>query len=84
MCQFHLQLSFFGLSPSNKLDIHQSIFYFIYGTPGFTFNDVYHMPVHLKNFYIREFMALKKKEKEQIDKSQQKSTPTIPRRFSPK
>ena len=84
MCQFHLQSSFFGLSPSNKLDIHQSIFYFIYGTPGFTFNDVYHMPVHLKNFYLREFMDLKKKEKEHFDKANQKSTPTIPRRFSPK
>ena len=84
MCQFHLQSSFFGLSPSNKLDIHQSIFYFIYGTPGFTFSDVYNMPVHLKNFYLREFMDLKKKEKEQIDNAQQKPQPTIPRRFSPK
>ena len=84
MCQFHLQMSFFGLSPSNKLDIHQSIFYFIYGTPGFTFSDVYNMPVHLKNFYLREFMDLKKKEKEQIDNAQQKPQPTIPRRFSPK
>ena len=84
MCQFHLQLSFFGLNPSNKLDIHQSIFYFIYGTPGFTFSDVYNMPVHLKNFYLREFMDFKKKEKEKIDKAQPKSQPTIPRRFSPK
>ena len=84
MCQSHLQLSFFGLSPSNKLDIHQSIFYFIYGTPGFTFSDVYNMPVHLKNFYLREFMDLKKKEKEQIDNAQPKQQSTIPRRFSPK
>tara|TARA_Y100000004_G_scaffold194287_1_gene258525 strand:- start:1373 stop:1501 length:129 start_codon:yes stop_codon:yes gene_type:complete len=42
------------------------------------------MPVHLKNFYLREFMNLKKKEKEQIDQANQKPTPTIPRRFSPK
>tara|TARA_A100001201_G_scaffold9000_1_gene13549 strand:+ start:189 stop:317 length:129 start_codon:yes stop_codon:yes gene_type:complete len=42
------------------------------------------MPVHLKNFYLREFMDLKKKEKEQIDKANQQSQPTIPRRFSPK
>ena len=82
MCQFHLQLSFFGLNPSSKVEIHQSIFYFIYGTPGFTFSDVYNMPVHLKNFYLREFMDLKKKEK--IDNAQPKSQPTIPRRFSPK
>ena len=64
----------------------QSIFYFIYATPGFTFSDVYYMPVHLKNFYLRELMELKKKEKQEIDKSQSrnKSTPTIPRRFNPK
>ena len=30
-----LTVEFFGLSPSNKLDIHQSIFYFIYGTLWF-------------------------------------------------
>ena len=84
MCQFHLQLSFFGLNPSSKLEIHQSIFYFIYGTPGFTFSDVYNMPVHLKNFYLREFMDFKKKEKEQIDNAQPKQQSTIPRRFSPK
>ena len=42
------------------------------------------MPVHLKNFYLREFMDFKKKEKEKIDKAQPKSQPTIPRRFSPK
>ena len=84
MCQFHLQLSFFGLNPSNKLDIHKNIFYFIYGTPGYTFEDVYTMPVHLRNFYFREYTDLKKKEGDEIKKSQQKSQPTIPRRFSPK
>jgi|TARA_R100001244_G_scaffold130002_1_gene101839 hypothetical protein len=42
------------------------------------------MPVHLKNFYLREFMDFKKKEKEHIDKSQPKPQPTIPRRFNPK
>ncbi len=52
--------------------------------PGFTFGDVYNMPVHLKNFYIRQFMDLKKEEKKQMDKVNKKSTPTIPRRFNPK
>ena len=56
----------------------------MYGTPGYTFNDVYTMPIHLRNFYFREYTDLKKKENDEIKKSQQKSTPTIPRRFSPK
>tara|TARA_B100001094_G_scaffold160554_1_gene155293 strand:+ start:797 stop:961 length:165 start_codon:yes stop_codon:yes gene_type:complete len=52
--------------------------------PGFTFDNVYNMPVHLRNFYFREFMDLKKKEKEQIDKSNAPQSSTIPRRFNPK
>ena len=52
--------------------------------PGFTFDDVYHMPVHLRNFYFRQYTELKKKEKEQVDVAQTKQQPTIPRRFSPK
>ena len=54
--------------------------------PGFTFSDVYNMPVHLKNFYLREFMDLKKKERNEMDKVNRQSSrqPTIPRRFNPK
>jgi len=43
------------------------------------------MPVHLKNFYFRQFMDLRKKENEATEKAnKQQSTPTIPRRFNPK
>jgi hypothetical protein len=52
--------------------------------PGFTFSDVYHMPVHLRNFYFRQYTELKKKEDEQINKAQSTKQPTIPRRFNPK
>ena len=52
--------------------------------PGFTFYDVYTMPVHLKNFYLREFMKFKKIEKDKMDNAQPKQQPTIPRRFNPK
>ena len=83
-CQFRSLLGFFGLTPKDKLEIHQSIFYLIYGMPGFTFNDVYTMPIHLKNFYLREFMKFKKIEKEKMDNAKPKQQPTIPRRFSPK
>ena len=51
--------------------------------PGFTFNDVYQMPIHLKNFYIRQLVEMKKKEKEDMDKANNKA-PTIQRRFNPK
>tara|TARA_Y100000310_G_scaffold61416_1_gene56684 strand:+ start:624 stop:755 length:132 start_codon:yes stop_codon:yes gene_type:complete len=41
------------------------------------------MPIHLRDFYFREFMDFKKKEHEEIQKSQQQKQPTIPRRFNP-
>ena len=82
--QFRLLSSFFGLAPSNKKEIHQSIFYFIYGAPGFTFDDVYNMPVHMRNNYFQELMALKKKEKQQVEQANQQPKPTIPRQFQPK
>jgi hypothetical protein len=52
--------------------------------PGFTFDDVYHMPIHLRNFYYRQYTELKQKEQKQIDKANQSKQPTIPRRFNPK
>ena len=50
-CQFRWLSGFFGLNPDSKVDIHQSIFYFIYGTPGFTFSDVY---IKYKDFLIND------------------------------
>ena len=80
--QFRLLSSFFGLSPSNKLDIHKSLFNFVYAAPGFTFDNIYNMPVHLRNFYFRQFTEMRKQEQDQIDKANQKQ-PTIPRMFNP-
>ena len=82
-------LAFFGLTSTNAQEvrlnlftqIHQVVFH---GNGGYSWFDVYNMPVHLKNFYLREFMDFKKKEKEQIDNAQSKQQSTIPRRFSPK
>ncbi len=42
------------------------------------------MPVHLRNFYYREHSDFVKKQNEELKKSKQQSTPTIPRRFNPK
>ena len=36
---------------------------------GFTWRDVYTMPIHWRNFYFRKLLDSKKKEKEEYDKS---------------
>ena len=47
-------LSFFGLQPKNKLDIHEEIFNLIhYAQGGFTFTEAYNLPITLRRFYLR-------------------------------
>ena len=36
---------------------------------GFNVMDLYHMPVHLRNFYYRKLVEAKEKENEQIKKT---------------
>jgi hypothetical protein len=42
---------------------------------GFTWRDVYQMPIHLRKFYFNKLMEFKKKEKEEMDKINRKSKP---------
>jgi hypothetical protein len=40
---------------------------------GFTWKDVYTMPIHLRKFYFNKLVELKKKESEEAKQMQQKS-----------
>ena len=40
---------------------------------GFTWSEVYYMPVYLRRFYFNKLVELKKKEAEEMKKSQSKS-----------
>jgi len=51
----------------------------MYYGEGFTHSDVYTMPVYLRNFYYTQLVETRKKENEQVKKSQQKSKPINPR-----
>ena len=66
-------MGFFGLTPQNKPDIHEQIFQLMYYGEGFTHSDVYSMPVYLRKFYYRKLVETRKKENDEIKKSQQKS-----------
>lgn len=46
--------TFFGLGFDYKPIIHKEIFYLVYnGGGGFSFSDVYNMPVWLRRFHIK-------------------------------
>lgn len=58
-----LALTFFGLTPKYKLEIHKAMLITSHYSKGaFSVLDLYQMPVYLRNFYIKEFTEMKKQE----------------------
>lgn len=46
---------FFGLGTEYKLGLHEEIFSLCYyGKGGFTWSDVYDLPIHLRRYYIQQ------------------------------
>ena len=43
-----------------------------YGNGGFNFNDLYTMPVYLRNFYLKKLIDVKKAEKEDAERANKK------------
>ena len=56
---------FFGLAPDYKLGLHEEIFSLCYhGKGGFTWDEVYCLPIHLRRFYIQQVIkAIEEKNK---------------------
>jgi len=53
-------LAFFGLNPNYRQHVHSHIFDLIYhGNGGFTFSDVYNLPVWARKFYIGKILDFK-------------------------
>ena len=71
--QWKSLLSFFGLQPKNKKDIHEEIFQLIYyHKGGFTFDEVYNLPIYLRKFYLKRLEKQYQDENKEIDKAQKK------------
>jgi len=70
-------LGFFGLTPQDKPKLYDQIFQLMYYGAGFTHSDIYEMPIYLRNYYYNKLVETRKKENEEIKKSQRKSQPKI-------
>ena len=44
-----------------------------HGNGGFTFDDLYNMPVFLRNFYLKEMNEAVEKQNAEVEKATQKS-----------
>ena len=67
--------TFFGLGPNYRPILHNQIFELIYyGKGGFTWADVYEMPIWLRQFYYRSIeKALKQKAESQKKATKEQS-----------
>lgn len=79
---------FFGLTTEYKLGLHEEIFSLCYyGKGGFSWSDVYDLPIYLRRFYIQQINKVieeKNKANEAASKSKSSSPniskPPAPRR----
>ena len=75
---------FFGLTTDYKLGLHQEIFSLCYfGKGGFTWSEVYELPIHLRRFYIQQ-VSKAIEEKNKAEKSEySKAKASVPNFSSP-
>ena len=73
---------FFGLAPDYKLGLHEEIFSLCYyGKGGFTWEEVYNLPIHLRRFYIQQ-VSKAIEEKNKAEQGQVAKKPAPPPRFN--
>jgi hypothetical protein len=67
---------FFGLGPDYKLGLHEEIFSLCYyGKGGFSWEEVYNLPIYLRRFYIQQVSkAIEAKNKAEQEASTKQST----------
>ena len=72
---------FFGLTADYKKGLHEEIFSLCYfGKGGFTWHEVYDLPIHLRRFYIQQVSkAIEEKNKAENSEynKAKKSAPTF-------
>lgn len=74
---------FFGLALDYKLGLHEEIFSLCYyGKGGFTWEEVYNLPIHLRRYYIQQISkAIEERNKAERGESTKakRSPPTFSR-----
>ncbi len=77
--------TFFGLTQNYRVHLHDQVFDLVYHGKGFTYHEVYNMPVYLRHFYVRKIQHIyseqnKAREKSMREaKSKQSKKPNIRR-----
>jgi len=69
---YPLGLGFFTLPSDYSIQLHGQLWEMVNYGNGFTWSEVYTMPIHIRRFYFKKLADAKKKEKEQMDKANKK------------
>lgn len=71
---------FFGLPTSYRAELYEELFTLCYYGNGFTFSEMYDLPIDKRRFLLKLLEKAKKSEKKEMDKANKKpsSTPNIP------
>lgn len=76
-----MRYRFFGLPTNYKLSLHEEIFSLCYyGKGGFTWSDVYELPIYLRRFYINQVKKAvdeKNKQEEEVVKTKKPLPPSF-------
>ena len=73
---FKLDQTFFGFNQSDRVKIHGLLFDLLWvGEGRWTWQDVYHMPIFLRKFYVKKINKLHEEKQKQINKRNQKKSP---------
>ena len=68
--QWKSLLSFFGLQPKHKKDIHEEIFQIGLNSKGMlSFTELYNMPVYLRTFYLKRLSKYYKDQEKELEKA---------------
>jgi hypothetical protein len=78
--RFQLGSTFFGFKPEDRVRNHENLFNLIwFGEGRWNWNDVYHMPIFLRSFWIDKCNEIQDIRDSAAQKAAQRSKPQTPR-----
>ena len=73
---FSLEQTFFGFKPKDRVNLHDQIFDILWiGEGRWTGNDIYHMPLFLRKFYVKKLNSIHEKQKTAEKQRKKKPNP---------
>lgn len=61
--------TFFGLTQNYRVHLHDQVFDLVYHGKGFSYHEVYNMPIYLRHFYVRKIQHIYSEQKKAHEKS---------------